>query len=69
MPLTIDELANKIETHQMIAMFDRVDNYVQNVLKESRNVSKMSAHLHHAITVNPPVYFYTVCTPGGTMKL
>jgi hypothetical protein len=64
LPLTLSELAHKIETKQMTVMFDIPESNLERLLINNRNVSIGLQNFHRAVTANPAEY-YSVITTGG----
>lgn len=59
LPLTLDELASKIENKQLTTMFMYYNTETQLLLNDSRNVDPHVKNLHRAIDMNVIEYFYT----------
>jgi hypothetical protein len=59
-PLTLDELASKIEMKQITAIFNIPDAESQILLNASRYASSELAHLHRALIVHPPEYYSVI---------
>jgi hypothetical protein len=66
LPLTLDEIASKIETRQMTAMFLSDVTDAKTVIEASRNESAEFEHLYRAITSNRPVYLDSPEFPNKT---
>lgn len=64
----MNELAHKIETKQMVIMFDHPASDVEILLSNSPNVSVELRNIYHALTTNPVEYYSVIPTGAPTIS-